>query len=91
MGYGGSVSGMSEWTTPLDELRWHWGDAYLISYLGHYRWMAKRRDNRETLTAEDPRELRDLIVADYTARPVSRQVAGADDWPPAPSCRSPLE
>jgi len=85
------VSDGDYWTTtPLDELRWHWGDAYLITYLGEWRWVAQRRDDRSTLRAESPHELRELIVADYTARPVSRQIAGAAQ-PPAPSRRFPLE
>ena len=47
--------------------------------------MAQRRDNRETLRADNPDGLRDAILADYTARPVSRQVAPGT--PPPPSCR----
>ncbi len=78
-----------DWT-PLDELRWHWGEAYLIDYLGDWRWIAQRRDNRETLTAESPEELRNLIIADYTARPVPRQTAGVAQ-PSPPSRRFPLE
>jgi hypothetical protein len=71
-----AVSDGDYWTTtPLDELRWHWGEAYLIDCLSDYRWVAQRRDNRETLRADGPEELRDLIVADYTAQPVSRSVA----------------
>lgn len=58
--------------TPLDKLRWHWGSAYLIEYLGDYRWIAQRRDNRATLRADSPEGLRDLIIADYSARPVPR-------------------
>ena len=62
-------------TTPLDELRWHWGEAYLIDYLGKWRWVAQRRDDRSTLRVESPHELRDLIVEDYIARPVARKLA----------------
>ena len=72
--------------TPLDELRWHWGEAYLIDYLGEWRWVAQRRDTGATLRAESPHELRDLIVEDYTAHPVSRQVSSpaprGESWRP---------
>jgi len=58
-------------TTPLGDLRWHWGDAYLISgAIGG--WRAERRDNGRVLKADDPVKLRQVIVADYTARPVAR-------------------
>ncbi|HLN69092.1 MAG TPA: hypothetical protein VK280_17720 [Streptosporangiaceae bacterium] len=76
----------SDWAGPLDALRWHWGDAYLISFFEPDQWVAQRRDNRETLRSDSPVDLRDLIYADYTARPVSRDVAGAER-PEIPSCR----
>ncbi len=76
----------SDWGQPLDELRWHWGDAYLISFFEPDNWVAQRRDNFETLRADGPVELRDLIVADYNAHPVSRQIAGVKR-PETPSCR----
>jgi len=38
--------------------------------------VAQRRDNCETLRADNPVDLRERITADYTAAPVSRQVAG---------------
>jgi len=63
-------------TGPLDDLRWHWGDAYLISFFEPDVWVAQRRDNCETLRADNPVDLRERITADYTAAPVSRQVAG---------------
>jgi hypothetical protein len=56
----------------LDELRWHWGDAYGINYLGYGRWIAQRRDDKTMLRANSPEELREAIVADYSARPVPR-------------------
>jgi len=62
----------SDWDKPLDALRWHWGDAYVINCLGLGNWTAERRDNHETLHATTPVDLRDRIMADYTARPVSR-------------------
>ncbi len=77
---------MRDWERPLDELRWHWGDAYLISFYEPDKWVAQRRDSRDTLTADNPADLRDRITADYTARPVPRQLAGVDR-PEIPSCR----
>jgi hypothetical protein len=60
--------------TPLADLRHHWGDAYAISHPAPDAWIAQRRDNRQTLKAAGPEELRVLIVADYTARPVPRDL-----------------
>lgn len=57
----------------LESLSWHWGDAYAVSRPGPDVWLAQRLDTRETLRAETPVELRDLILADYTARPVPRR------------------
>ena len=57
----------------LDELRWHWGDAYLIHYFETAgKWVAQRRDSHETMSAPDPARLLDLIREDYRAHPVSR-------------------
>jgi hypothetical protein len=70
----------------LDELRWHWGDAYLIRYLGG-RWVAQRRDSHETISADDPAALLDLIRQDYGRRPVSRAVAPGAGRPETPGCR----
>lgn len=57
----------------LQDLQWHWGSAYLITgAAGH--WIAMRRDNGQTLTASGPEELRELIVEDYEARPVARDL-----------------
>ena len=78
---------MGDWEAPLDALRWHWGGAYLISFFEPDVWAAQRRDNRQTLRADNPEDLRDLIVADYNANPVSRQVAPGADRPETPSCR----
>jgi hypothetical protein len=60
----------------LDDLRWHWGEAYVIGHLGPDLWLAQRRDNRKMLRASTAAELHDLIVADYDARPVGRQLPG---------------
>lgn len=56
----------------LDHLRFHWGEAYLISFFEPDQWIAQRRDNLETLTAKTPYGLREAIVADYTEHPVPR-------------------
>lgn len=62
---------MSNLISPLADLRHHWGEAYLISgTIGC--WRAQRRDDRRTLTAEDPELLREAIRDDYARKPVSR-------------------
>ena len=62
----------SEWNDPLDALRWHWGEAYIISHAKPDVWMAQRRDTGETLRDVTPLGLRDQIIRDYTARSVKR-------------------
>ena len=55
----------------LKDLRRNWGGAYEITAdLGV--WRAVRRDSQVTLIATSPGKLRDLITANYTARPVPR-------------------
>jgi hypothetical protein len=71
-----SVWTVGDWERPLDELRWHWGDAYLISFFEPDVWMAQRRDDRSVLRSDSPADLREKILADYTAHPVSRHIAG---------------
>jgi len=72
----------------LDDLRYHWGDAYLIEYFETAgKWVAQRRDSHATMSADSPVDLREKITADYTAQPVSRQVAPGADRPETPSCR----
>jgi hypothetical protein len=66
----------SAWDEPLGALRWHWGSAYIINCLAAGRWIAERRDTHETLRADTPLGLRDKIIADYTARPVTRDLPG---------------
>jgi len=46
------------------------------SSLGTGRWTAERRDTHETLRGQTPLGLRDQIIADYTARKVSRNLPG---------------
>lgn len=55
----------------LEDLAWHWGEAYEITEACGV-WRAVRLDNQRALVATDPQDLRDLIVKDYAARPVSR-------------------
>jgi hypothetical protein len=77
---------VSDWEGPLDDLRWHWGDAYLIHCFGLGTWVAQRRDSHATMGAKGPDELRDKIAADYRAHPVSRRTAGSGR-PETPGCR----
>jgi hypothetical protein len=57
--------------TALEDLRWHYGDAYLIKRIGS-RWVAQRRDSHATMSAGSPDQLLGLIRADYAAHPVPR-------------------
>ena len=53
-GHPGALAGdavSSDWDGPLDELRWHWGDAYLIHFFEPGTWVAQRRDGHETMSA----------------------------------------
>jgi hypothetical protein len=75
--YYGRVMG-SDSAAPLAELRYHWGGTYTISFSEPDVWIAQRKDNRQTLRADSPKILLDLIRNDYAAHPVSRRIAGAD-------------
>jgi hypothetical protein len=55
----------------LEDLRWHWDEAYEIGWDGRFR--AERLDGRGYLEAPAAQELRDLIFAGYTACPVPRR------------------
>lgn len=55
----------------LADPRWHWGDGYEITEAIGV-WRAVRRDNQRALVASEADELRDLIIVDYTRRPVAR-------------------
>jgi hypothetical protein len=59
---------------PLENLRWHWGSAYLIHWFEPEVWVAERRDDHATLKADTPHDLRDKISADYLKCPVSVRV-----------------
>ena len=59
-------------------LCWDWGSAYQITRTpgATHPYQAERRDDPTVvLTAADPDALRELIRADYLARPVPREIA----------------
>jgi len=60
--------------TALEELSWNWGEVYDLA-ITRSGWVAKRLDNGRALVAGGPDGLRELIIADYAAEPVSRQAA----------------
>lgn len=67
---GGSAGEAS--STPLEELRWNWGEAYEIDVV-NAEWRARRRDGLgDWLTATTADELRNLITSDYMLKPVPR-------------------
>jgi hypothetical protein len=57
----------------LADLDFHWGGAYDVA-AGAGGWVASRRDDGRPLVAGSPDELRALILADYSARPVPRDL-----------------
>jgi hypothetical protein len=59
----------------LIDLRDHWGGAYDINFDGQ-TWTARRKDNRQILTAADPEALREKIRKDYRSNPVPRPPLG---------------
>ncbi len=54
----------------MADLRWHWDEAYEITWDGKFR--AKRLDDGEVLEAETVADLRELIICNYTERRVPR-------------------
>jgi hypothetical protein len=59
----------------LEWLRWHWGSAYVIWRGTGNQFHASRRDGKgEGLTADDGETLRALIIRDYSADPVPRDL-----------------
>jgi len=64
---------VGDYDADLDELRHHWGSAYIIEHPGPDTWVAQRRDSRQTLGAESADGLLAKIRADYAARPVGRR------------------
>jgi hypothetical protein len=78
---------VGDYTESLDDLRWHWGDAYLIDYFETAgKWVAQRRDSHATISADSADGLLEKIREDYRRHPVSRRIAGADR-PQALDCR----
>jgi hypothetical protein len=57
----------------LENLNWHWGEAYRIFAAGYGCWTASRRDARGRLLAEDLESLLAMIRDDYGRRPVPRR------------------
>lgn len=57
----------------LNDLDWHGGKCYDLA-VTRAGWVAKRLDNGRSLVAASPAELRALIVADYAAAPVPRDL-----------------
>lgn len=57
----------------LEDLRFHWGEAYEVRHDDEHGWLAQRIDGQggwlNTATTD---ELYKAITDDYTARPVSR-------------------
>jgi len=54
----------------LTELQDHYGSAYRLSHPEPDTWLAMRRDDHETLKAQTPFELFDLLRQDHPQRPV---------------------
>ncbi len=58
----------------LDELRFHWGEAYNIALVDGM-WTARRKDGHGSLLTDPlPEGLRLRIQADYAAMPVPRDL-----------------
>ncbi len=58
----------------LEEFEFHWGSAYDIGF-GGGTWTARRRDGKGgTLADTRPEGLHRLIMADYAADPVPRDL-----------------
>jgi hypothetical protein len=54
----------------LADLRWHWEEAYEITWDGRFR--ATRRDDGGKLEAETAEDLRQQMIRDYSERRVPR-------------------
>ena len=69
-----AASQSTEEVGTLDELRFHWGEAYGIALVDGI-WTARRKDGRGgMLTDPLPEGLRLRIQADYAAMPVPRDL-----------------
>ena len=85
---GRAAAGRSHFDRELEALRWHWGEAYEISWDDERGWWARRLDGLGgELIAACPDELYAEITADYRFRPVSR--CAPDPPRPLPSRRGP--
>lgn len=62
---------------PVGSLIWNWGDAYDIREMGDGSITAERLDDGTVLTAGTAAGARQVLRADYNARPVPRQAATA--------------
>ena len=72
----GMTCGDEQRDRDLADLRYHWGEAYVITLVsGMFR--AVRRDDGSAVTASTPGHLIAEIRADYQARPVPRQGYGS--------------
>jgi hypothetical protein len=82
--------GVGPWDeVALESLVFHWGDAYSVTNPAPGRWVAQRRDNRETLTADSAEDLHNLILADYDAQPVARDRSREETCAPHEECADP--
>jgi len=57
----------------IGSLIWNWGETYIIT-CANGLYHAERRDNGAKVHAPDPGQLDHEIQADYTARPVPRDL-----------------
>lgn len=57
----------------LEDLRFHWGSAYLLQCPRMGLWIAYRRDDMTMIEAPDPERLLELVRGNYLANPVPRQ------------------
>jgi hypothetical protein len=69
----GTRSAQAVRNAALRDLDFHWGEAYTIA-VGGDGWVARRLDDGRPLVAGSPEELRALIMADYSAQPVPRDL-----------------
>jgi hypothetical protein len=67
----------------LRELDHHWGGAYDLA-VTRAGWVARRLDDGRALCAGDPERLRALIITDYSAHPVPRDVRDRPGSAPGP-------
>jgi hypothetical protein len=76
----GSPAGLTpEDEEALADLEFHWGGAYVIGCKADGTWWAGRRDRiGALLTADSAEELRAEMQADYTAKPVPRELHAGD-------------